>query len=299
MVERTDEVLATTEFLTDSSQEQILLLVQQESLNIRSEARLIEACLKWADHEAIRQGLNNETEVLRTILGPVFECLRFLALTTKEFKAIIENSNALTDKEKCSILFILSTKDFTKIPNGISQSISSHFCTFSAKPAFAFSNSFSYNPATTIDFHPSNIPYVNCLDFKVDTDVYMLGFMAAQKPITNSNTFSFGAIGFFDSTPVNFNSVFLKGPAGIVDTGSITNVGRISHINANHHKHSFEKKVLLRKNEVYSITLISHKGQFVSQILPAPIVGTNLYTEESMAPNNLISTLSGILYKKA
>jgi hypothetical protein len=120
IIERTDEVLASADFL-NASQDQVVLLVQQEYLNKKSEAKLIEACLQWAEQETKRQKVNNDTEGLRKVLGPIFLNLRFLVLDSKDYTKVTGKSNVLTDTEKCKLLFNIIEKDFCDIPNVVSK----------------------------------------------------------------------------------------------------------------------------------------------------------------------------------
>jgi hypothetical protein len=172
------------------------------------------------------------------------------------------------------------------------------------------------------------------MNFTVDTDVYMTGFVCGYSRLGYASLPLFHPVPAISMSTYPFESVNLKGQKGILDTGKIgdgvkvtaagnnsgNNYGRnlsIAHslYSSNpyqssldkyrYHEHKFEKNVLLTKNELYSLTLISKNVQheyIKSQLDDQPIIpGINMYKVESIAliPQEKANFTGGIVYMKA
>jgi hypothetical protein len=142
-----------------ASQDALVLMLEQDELNVNSELELYEACLRWARFEAMRKELDKEDpEILKKMLGPALNLIRFLAISPKEM-AILGDE-------------ILSEDDYDNLNNNI---IIEGYCTIDEPRIIPDHETFS-----TIEFNDEC-----CLDildneyFENTFDVFALAFSAS------------------------------------------------------------------------------------------------------------------------
>jgi hypothetical protein len=93
----------------------------RDDLKVTSEVKLYKASLRWAMSEAARQGLPQERESLRKVLGPAIGLIRFFKFTPSEFANMQSISKVLTYSESLSIIFNLNSPGVISIPSHLSS----------------------------------------------------------------------------------------------------------------------------------------------------------------------------------
>lgn len=98
-----------------------LLILQQDTLDVKSEQDLITASFEWAKRRSEKNAKNVSVSrsSIRNELGFVLQQLRFLTLTPAEFVAGPAKSDILTESEKLAILMNLITPGTSAIPETI------------------------------------------------------------------------------------------------------------------------------------------------------------------------------------
>jgi hypothetical protein len=117
---KTEDAIKDPAF-TDITHSSLVTFLKRDDLNVTSEVKLYEASLRWAMSEAARQGLPQEPESLRKVLGPAIGLIRFFKFTPSEFANMQSTSKVLTYSESLSIIFNLNSPGVISIPKGLSM----------------------------------------------------------------------------------------------------------------------------------------------------------------------------------
>lgn len=158
MQRKTSKLLEHRSF-EKASQNAVSILLEQNELNINSELELYEACLRWARLEATRKGLDKEEpEVLKKMLGPALNLIRFLVISPKEMSAVSDD--------------ILTEDDYDNLNNNI---IIEGFCTNDEPRTIPDHVTFS-----TIEFNDEcSLDTIDNEYFENTYDVFALAFSAS------------------------------------------------------------------------------------------------------------------------
>jgi len=100
------KVLESDEF-EDISIELVKDIIKRDTLSLSSELTVLEAVNRWSHRQCRRKHLNPSPENKREVLEGSQYCVRFLTMTSDEFKTGQRISNLLTDEEEINILFSL------------------------------------------------------------------------------------------------------------------------------------------------------------------------------------------------
>lgn len=100
------KVLESDEF-EDISLELVKDIIKRDTLRLSSELTVLEAVNRWSHRQCRRQHLNPSPENKREVLQGAQYQVRFLTMTSEEFKTGQRISNLLTEEEEINILFSL------------------------------------------------------------------------------------------------------------------------------------------------------------------------------------------------
>jgi len=100
------KVLESDEF-EDISLELVKDVIKRDTLRLSSEVTVLEAVNRWSHRQCRRQHLNPSPDNKREVLQGAQYQVRFLTMTSEEFKMGQRISNLLTEEEEINILFSL------------------------------------------------------------------------------------------------------------------------------------------------------------------------------------------------
>lgn len=104
----------------------LLVVLEQDELQINSEADLFDAVERWAKAECSRKTLEPTGASLKSVIGNALSKIRFLSLSAHEFADGPGVSSLLTQDESFAILMnILCSGNKTPMPEGFSTNMNS------------------------------------------------------------------------------------------------------------------------------------------------------------------------------
>jgi hypothetical protein len=295
IVERTDEVLEA-ETIKEVSRDSLLCIVQMNLLHIPNEILLITACNRWAEHRVHLGEVEANTEGLRKALGPVFQHLRFLTITTEQFAEGPSKLRILSAEEKVALYSVLIRKNFDLLPNGFSTMAIKRKYLQLAFPQFTFAREVNnYYASTNVNNNggnnntnnnklcykckgPKNPPpcgIIASLNFYVDCDIRVVG------------------LAFPKDTDLITPDITIHCPRGEAkDTGNhqvaITNAIIIL----------FQHSILVLKGQKCYVTVASETGECKITNFKSSY-GQNMFLDRSLAANPNTSCIVGVFYKRA
>ncbi|XP_059483748.1 BTB/POZ domain-containing protein 6-like [Neocloeon triangulifer] len=116
-------------------------IVNEENLNLDSEANLISAAFRWAEKEASRRQRKIEPLQLRNVLGSILPKFRFLTMSPEDFTERFIHVNYFTLDEKNALLVNIISRDKLPLPRGFSETDRVRRAKFLKKPKFVFHES--------------------------------------------------------------------------------------------------------------------------------------------------------------
>lgn len=263
-------------------------------LHLPTEVPLIAACNRWAENKVFLGEVSADTNGIRKALGPVFQHLRFLTLTTEQFAEGPSKLRLLSAEEKVALYSVLIQKNYDLLPNGFSTMAIKRKYLLLANPQFTFSREINNYYASTSPANassngnnnklcykckgPKNPPpsgVVCSVNFYVDCDIRIVG------------------LAFPKDTDLLAPDIIIHCPnEEVQDTGShhvaVTNAIIML----------FEKSVLVPRGEKCYISVSSETGECKITNFKSSF-GQNIFTDRSLAANPNTSCIVGVFYKRA
>jgi hypothetical protein len=125
MLRTRTEAILTADSWCEVQESSVLTILQQDTLNIKSEASLFSACQRWAQQQwdvknkaCIKK--TKRDQKLRKILNPLLPYLRILSLTSRQFEAI-QNDDVFSGHEQQVILECLAYPRKYKAVKGLCE----------------------------------------------------------------------------------------------------------------------------------------------------------------------------------
>ena len=110
-IERNARLILQSEMFCNLSKNMILLMVQNNKLNVKTELSLFEGVLKWASSEASRNGKTPTIQVLRNILADIIPHIRFSMMSSYQLLHQVQKTDILDPSHLLPLITYIGTLD--------------------------------------------------------------------------------------------------------------------------------------------------------------------------------------------